>query len=123
MSGTPYWDVRNSNESQSFAALAGQPTIDLSSLTPAGPGPAVVDVWLGLGQTRVIVPRDEPVRIDANVLIGSIEYTGLADGRDRGALFLHDSRVINPDNTYHGNLPLMRIWTVIGQISITDDAR
>jgi len=120
--GTPYWDVSSSDESQSFAGLAGQPTIDLSGLTFAGSGPAVVNVWLGLGQTRVIVPRDEPVRIDANVLIGSIEYTGLANGQDRGGLFLHDSRVINPDNTHNENLPLIRIWTVIGQISITDDA-
>ncbi|GAB3132615.1 PspC domain-containing protein [Marisediminicola antarctica] len=87
--GAPYWDVTSSNESHSFAALAGQPTIDLSGLTSDGSGPAVVNVWLGLGQTRVIVPRDEPVRIDA------IETTPPPEGarstpfsaRERGPLF------------------------------------
>lgn len=118
--GTANWEVTSSDEAQGFALLAGQPIIDLSNLDGAGPDPVVVDVWLGLGQTEVVLPRDEPVRIDANVLIGSIEYPGLTEGQNRGGLFLHDSRVIGSDGSDDENVPLIRIWTLIGQISITD---
>lgn len=116
--GSPYWGVGADTGQQGFAIIAGQPVIDLSELdTARGVDQPAVEVWLGTGEVEVIVPADGQVRVESYVMIGAIEFDDPSLG-DRGGFFLRDSRTLGDGGSL--NVPVVRVWTLIGQITVTD---
>ena len=76
-------------------------------------------MWLGTGEVEVIVPSDGEVRIESYVMIGAIEFDDPAVG-DRRGFFLRDSRTLGDGESL--NVPVVRVWILIGQITITDSS-
>jgi phage shock protein PspC (stress-responsive transcriptional regulator) len=101
---------------------AGRATIDLTALDDAAAsGDRTIDVWMGFGVTELVLPTDRPVRVEANSIIGGIDYAGNRSTEDRGGVFFHDSRTFN--GTTASAMPLIRVWTFIGQAVITGTNR
>jgi phage shock protein PspC (stress-responsive transcriptional regulator) len=62
----------------------GELTVDLTDV-PVRPGPPTrVDASLGMGELRVIVPREATVTVDASIRAGEIVSPGGADANDSG---------------------------------------
>jgi phage shock protein PspC (stress-responsive transcriptional regulator) len=120
--GSPTWVVGSSevDSTPGYALIAGQPTIDLSALDDDALGVTrIIDVWLGFGETELILPADRAVRVETNAFIGSVDYGD--DARTRGGMFFHDTRTFNGG----GNraFPEIRVWTFMGQATIIDSTR
>jgi phage shock protein PspC (stress-responsive transcriptional regulator) len=125
--GDAHWDVgRSSSGSNSgYAMVAGRTTVDLSTLDAAGArgGARTIDVWLGAGSTELVLPEDRPVRIESNALIGGVDYGG-DDSADRGGILLHESQVFNSGSGNSARtIPLIRVWSFVGQVDIVDSTR
>jgi Cell wall-active antibiotics response 4TMS YvqF len=120
--GSPNWATTSSaaDSSAGYAIIAGQPTIDLTALDNARTGDArVINVWLGFGETELILPENRAVRIESNSFIGSVDYDD--EARTRGGMFFHDSRT--PNGGSNRTIPEIRVWTFIGQVTIIDSTR
>ena len=112
--GAPTWTVSPSRTASGYAVLAGRPAIDLSRLDTAEASDAhTIDVWLGFGVTELVLPASQPVAVQANAIIGGVDYAGTAD--DDGGLFFHDTRTFNGD----GAVTEIRVWSLFGQVEIT----
>jgi len=122
--GDPRWQVTaaNSGGDQSGYALgAGQATIDLGLLANSGPGDdRIVDVWVGLGETLILLPAGEPVRVESHVLVGSVTTLDVEGSQQRNGLFLNEARTYN--DGMGGTTSLIRIWSSVGQVTITESA-
>ncbi|HYI33852.1 MAG TPA: PspC domain-containing protein [Glaciibacter sp.] len=120
--GSPNWATSSSSADADpgYAIIAGRPTIDLTALDNARSGDArVIDVWLGFGRTDLILPEDRAVRIESNTFIGSVDYDD--EARTRGGMFFHDSRT--PNGNSNRDIPEIRVWTFIGQVTVIDPTR
>ncbi|NYJ20682.1 PspC domain-containing protein [Glaciibacter psychrotolerans] len=126
--GSPTWTVSASAEGApaGYAMLAGNPTVDLRALdraaltVPTGE-PRVIDVWLGFGQTELVLPNNSPVTIEVNVLAGAVDYEEPGSNRAdvaRGGIFVHDVRTFN--GTASTSVPTIRVWTLAGQVTVED---
>ncbi|MFO7691257.1 MAG: PspC domain-containing protein [Cryobacterium sp.] len=111
-----------------YAMIAGQATLDLSALadSPSEDLARTIDVWVGVGVTEIELPEGAAVRIETNALVGGID-TG-ARGVERGGVLFRDSRTVAPagDVTAPGAtaaVPLIRIWTLLGQVVLVDPSR
>lgn len=122
--GAPTWAVGSASADAvpGYAVVAGRATIDLTALDDAAAsGDRTIDVWMGFGVTELVLPTDRPVRVEANSIIGGIDYAGNPSTEDRGGVFFHDSRTFN--GTTASAMPLIRVWTLIGQAVITGTNR
>lgn len=120
--GSPNWATSSSSADASpgYAIVAGRPTIDLTALDNARSGDArVINVWLGFGETELILPEDRAVRVVSNSFIGSVDYDD--EARTRGGMFFHDTRT--PNGGSDREIPEIRVWTFIGQVTIIDSTR
>ncbi|MDJ0350904.1 PspC domain-containing protein [Cryobacterium sp. PH29-G1] len=106
------------NPATSYAMVAGQTTLDLSDFdNPGLQNDRVIDVWLGAGETRLILPADAPVRVETHALVGGVEYSGRAvatENSEHTGLFASDQRTFNASSRSAG--PLLRIWTFAGVV-------
>jgi len=104
----------------SYAMIAGQSTLNLSDFdNPGLQNDRTIDVWLGAGVTRLILPADAPVRVESHALVGGVEYSGRADAAENGertGVFASDQRTFNASN--RGDGPLLRIWTLAGVVML-----
>ncbi|MEL7155807.1 MAG: PspC domain-containing protein [Actinomycetota bacterium] len=86
-------------------ADGGEVTVDLTDLDPAEFDavdlPATVDVDLGAGSVRVLVPDELDVSVDANAGLGDINVFGTDDSGPAS-----DVRVTNPDPDVEINIDL-----------------
>ena len=118
--GDPTWQVAAASSSDyrpGYALVAGQATIDLGLLDDARiTDGRVIDVWVGLGETRVVLPESTPVRVESHAIVG-----GMGDGegtQQQNGLFLNETRTFNGAD---GNtLPVIRVWSYIGQVTIIE---
>ena len=118
--GDPTWQYSISDPN-GFAMIAGAPTIDLTDLDDAPSGTSrTIEIWVGAGQTELILPTDRTVRVEANALAGGIDYTGpdQGDELDRGGVFFHDSRVVT--GAAGAGVTTVRVWTAFGQVTINN---
>jgi phage shock protein PspC (stress-responsive transcriptional regulator) len=116
--GDNRWTVSSSSNdtTPSFAMIAGNPTVDLNDLPAAGrSGARTIDVWLGFGETEVILPADRAVTVETNSIIGGVDYADNASS-DRGGILFHDRRSLNgnPDRP----AAAIRIWSLVGQVDV-----
>jgi phage shock protein PspC (stress-responsive transcriptional regulator) len=120
--GAPNWTVvtRAADHVPGYAVIAGNPTVDLSELDTAGGQSRTIDVWLGFGQTELILPADRPVRIETNTIIGGVDY-GSTSAADHGGVFFHDSHTVNGAGKYPA--VQIRIWSLVGQLEIVTGNR
>lgn len=119
--GDPTWQY-NTDEPTGLAMIAGAPTIDLTSIdsTPSGID-RTVDVWLAFGDTRLILPENRTVEVQAGNLAGGIDYGARGQsGTNRGGLLFHDERVV-VEGTGTG-VTTVRVWTGFGQVTINQPA-
>ncbi len=119
--GSPAWAVSSSQgeSTPGYALIGGRATIDLTELDRASSADTrVVDVWVGFGETELILPENQTVSIESNSLIGSVDYGD--DSRRRGGMFFHDSRVVNGSSDR--TVPEIRVWTLVGHVSILDNS-
>jgi predicted membrane protein len=96
--------------------LAGRATIDLGDLAAAAAEDRTIDVWMGVGVTELILPRDRSVQVETTALAGGIDSVGGAVAEQRGGVFFHDSRTFNDDDT--PAVARIRVWTMLGQVTV-----
>lgn len=105
----------------SYAMIAGESTLNLSDFdNPGLQQNRTIDVWLGAGVTRIILPADAPVRVEAHALVGGVDYSGRADSAENGertGLFASDQRTFNTSS--RGDGPLVRLWTLTGVVTLS----
>lgn len=116
--GAPTWTVSADAAAAppGYAVLSGRATIDLSALDAAAAEARTIDVWMGVGVTELLLPRDRPVRVEAGALVGGVDYVGERAAVQQGGLFFHDARTFNP-----GGAPAVasvRVWTLLGQVTV-----
>ena len=124
--GSPNWTV-SSNSAEAvpgYAIIAGAPTVDLTQLDKASASDGrTIDVWLGAGETEIILPNDRTVTVESNLLAGAIEVDsdqGSSRASDeRGGVFFHDIRTFN--SGAGGAVSHIRVWSFAGQVSIVDE--
>ncbi|MFT2817265.1 PspC domain-containing protein [Leifsonia sp. A12D58] len=123
--GSPNWTV-SSNSADAvpgYAIIAGAPTVDLSRLDDARLNDGrTIDVWLGFGETELILPTDRTVTVQSNLLAGAIDDESdqgtTRASNERGGVFFHDSRTFNSGEA--GAVTEIRVWSFAGQVSIVD---
>lgn len=114
--GAPTWTVSPSRPAPGYVVLAGRPTIDLSRLETAEASDGdTIEVWLGFGVTDLVLPANRPVVVQANAIIGGVDYAGTAN--DDGGLFFHDTRTFNGGGS--GAVTEIRVWSFFGQVENT----
>ncbi|WP_345066839.1 PspC domain-containing protein [Leifsonia kafniensis] len=123
--GAPTWSVSSSaaDAVSGYAVVAGAPTIDLTALDNArATDGRTIDVWLGFGETELVLPDDRPVTVEVNTFIGGLDYQATSgstrSSTERGGIFLHDSRTFNGSDARA--VPHIRVWTFIGQVTVVD---
>jgi phage shock protein PspC (stress-responsive transcriptional regulator) len=123
--GAPQWTIGSASASADYALIGGQATVDLTGLDSAS---GVVDVWVGFGETDLVLPADQPVRVEANLLAGAIDHEGgrTAGGADRGdadhgGVFFHDAQAFNTDGAGARSIPVIRVWSLAGYVNIVND--
>jgi phage shock protein PspC (stress-responsive transcriptional regulator) len=123
--GAPTWSVSSTAAGAvpGYAIVAGSPTVNLTALDNAAASDGrTIDVWLGFGQTELVLPDNRPVTVEVNTLIGGLDFESTS-GRDRssterGGILLHDSRTFNGSDARA--VPHIRVWTLIGQVTVVD---
>lgn len=122
--GDPSWRVASANataDAPGYALGAGQATIDLRLLDGERlTDDRIIDVWVGLGETRIILPETTPVRVESHAIVGGVDYSGSGTGVRQGGLFLNEAHTFN--NGTSNTLPLIRVWSYIGQVTIIEPA-
>ena len=118
--GAPVWSVSADAEAAppGYAVLSGRATIDLSDLGAPGADDRTIDVWMGVGVTELILPRDRPVQVETHALAGGIDSVGGEVAVQQGGVFFHDSRTFNAGDT--PAVARIRVWTVLGQVTVVD---
>lgn len=123
--GAPTWSVSASpvNAVPGYALGAGVATVDLTALDNArAADDRTIDVWLGFGQTELVLPNDRPVNVEVNSFIGGLDYSDASSSNqsntERGGILLHDSRTFNGSETLA--VAHIRVWTFIGQVTVVD---
>ncbi|MFC0673365.1 PspC domain-containing protein [Brachybacterium hainanense] len=93
--GDTIWEVAAdaSPGPERFAMIAGSPTLDLTGITDRSP--EQVEMWLGAGSAHVLLPADEPVRVEVDGLVTGIEAPEGQDSRGSGTL-LASSTIESP---------------------------
>lgn len=121
--GAPVWTVSADADAAppGYAVLSGRATIDLTALDAAAAEDRTIDVWMGVGVTELILPRDRPVQVETNALAGGIDYVGGAVTVQQGGVFFHDSRTFNDDDT--PAVARIRVWTALGQVTVVGPSR
>ncbi|HSP52694.1 MAG TPA: PspC domain-containing protein [Cryobacterium sp.] len=121
--GAPVWTVGADADDTppGYAVLAGRATIDATALDAAGAEDRTIDVWMGVGVTELILPRDRPVQVETNALAGGIDYVGGTVTLQQGGVFFHDSRTFNDDDTRA--VARIRVWTALGQVTVVGPSR
>jgi hypothetical protein len=137
--GAAQWSVGPASTADvpGYALIGGQATVDLTGFDHAPSGTAarasITDVWVGFGETDVVLPADTPVRVETNLLAGNVD-TSDADqaavdngsfdqaasraGRDRGGVFFHEAQTFNGAGTSARNIPVIRVWSFAGSVNI-----
>lgn len=124
--GSPSWSVssESADATPGYALIAGQATIDLSDLDDAaGSDSRTIDVWLGFGQTELILPADREIRVESNAIIGGVDYAADSNDRsdDRGGFLFHDEHTFNDDSndSRTGDRPSqIRVWSLVGHVNV-----
>ncbi|WP_268871349.1 PspC domain-containing protein [Cryobacterium roopkundense] len=123
--GSPTWFAIAPTEVDAhsgYALLVGQATLDLSGLDD---GPMMfmrsnasqsINVWAGVGQTRIILPEHAPVLVDTTAVIGAVDYSGSRSGQDQQGILLHDARLFNSNNSLVPTV--VHVRSFVGQVSI-----
>ncbi|RNE56643.1 PspC domain-containing protein [Cryobacterium tepidiphilum] len=122
--GAPQWTIDSASTVADYALIGGQATVDLTNLDSASSG-SVVDVWVGFGETDLVLPADQPVRVESNLLAGAVDHDGDALLRgadpDRGGVFFHDAQTFNTDGAGARSIPVVRVWSLAGYVNIVND--
>ncbi|WP_022884526.1 PspC domain-containing protein [Glaciibacter superstes] len=128
--GSPNWSVSSSaaDAVPGYAMIAGRATVDLRALDDAASSDSrTIDVWLGAGETELILPADREIRVESNAIIGGVDYEN--DGTaNHGNFLMHDERTIN-DEGYDGKTgdrpSQIRVWSLVGHVTViqSDDAQ
>jgi phage shock protein PspC (stress-responsive transcriptional regulator) len=116
----------------SYLLIAGKTVVDADELTTAAPG-GTVDVWLGAGQSEVLVPDGVRFRVESHVLAGTVTSSL---GTERSGIFIDDDRmftVAGPEagrpvsdsgsaSAEAGDLPVLRIWMLAGNVKLVTES-
>ncbi|MBG6213988.1 MAG: PspC domain-containing protein [Cryobacterium sp.] len=129
--GTNVWalsaNTADATETPGYAMIAGQTILDLRDFdNPGLRNDRTIDVWLGAGETKLILPADAPVRVETHAVVGGVDYSGRSSSSENGernGLFTADRRTFNAgsvNSTRDENGPVLRIWTLAGLVTLTD---
>ncbi|WP_104083109.1 PspC domain-containing protein [Cryobacterium sp. Y11] len=120
------WQVPASvtDDRPGYALGFGQATIDLRRLDGERSADSrVIDVWVGVGQTRIILPDSTPVRVQSHAIVGGVDSSSDSGGQQQNGLFLNETRTFNSGDSSTGSTrALIRVWSYIGQITIIEPA-
>ncbi|KFF58911.1 hypothetical protein JF66_15100 [Cryobacterium sp. MLB-32] len=120
--GDPTWRIAAASSSDyhpGYALGAGQATIDLGLLEDDRlVDDRIIDVWVGLGDTRILLPASTPVRVQSHAVVGGVTTLNSAGGQEQSGLFLNETRTFNGGTNV--TLPLIRVWSSIGQVTIIE---
>lgn len=143
--GAAQWSVSPARTADvpGYALIGGRATVDLTGFDGArSAGTSTTDVWVGFGETDLIIPNDRPVRVETNLLAGSVDSTAAARdavdngsfdtgrsgaGRDHGGVFFHEVQTFNTDNANfntdnaNSTIPVVRVWSLAGSVNITSE--
>lgn len=119
--GAPTWEY-DTRAPTGLAMIAGAPVIDLTAIdSTASSAHRTIDVWLGFGDTELILPENRTVAVQVANLAGGIDYDTVGDpSPDRGGVLFHDSRVVT-EGAGTG-VTTVRVWTGFGQVTINQPA-
>jgi hypothetical protein len=117
----------------SYLLIAGKTVVNAEDLTTKSPDGAV-DVWLGAGQTEVILPEGVPFVVESHVLAGTVTSTL---GTERSGVLVNDDRLFpasgsstgipagsDPDRVADAKaagVPVLRIWLLAGNVNLVPE--
>lgn len=117
--GSPNWTVRADTETAGYFVAVGQPTLDLRRAT------GDVDVWVGVGETVLLLPAARTMRVETHTMVGGIDYTDAPatsiatntfdSALEQGGIFFSDERTFG--GTPSRATPVIRVWTLIGRVT------
>lgn len=136
--GAAQWSVGPARTADvpGYALIGGQATVDLTGFDHASSGRSITDVWVGFGETDLILPADRPVRVETNLLAGNVDTSDADRGasgdgsfdqaashadRDRGGVFFHEVQTFNAAGTSSRNIPVVRVWSFAGSVNIISE--
>jgi phage shock protein PspC (stress-responsive transcriptional regulator) len=140
--GAAQWSVSPSSTADvpGYALIGGQATVDLTGFDHASSGAtaraSITDVWVGFGETDLILPADRPVRIETNLLAGNVDTSDVdraAAGNgsfdhaassadpDRGGVFFHEVQTFNAAGANTSHVPVIRVWSFAGSVNIISE--
>jgi phage shock protein PspC (stress-responsive transcriptional regulator) len=116
----------------SYLLIAGKTVVDADELTTTAPG-GTVDVWLGAGQSEVLVPDGVRFRVESHVLAGTVTSSL---GTERSGIFIDDDRMFTVAGPEAGrpvsdagsasaegdDLPVLRIWMLAGNVKLVTES-
>ncbi|SDY55206.1 phage shock protein C (PspC) family protein [Herbiconiux ginsengi] len=133
--GTQNIDVSQavSDGPDSYLVIAGKTVVDTTDLTAASPDGAI-DVWLGAGQSEVLLPRGVPLVVESHVLAGTVTSTL---GTERSGILIDDDRLFPASGSPTGipagsdagrvadakaaGVPVIRVWVLAGTVTLVPE--
>ena len=117
----------------SYLLIAGKTVIDAEDLTNRSPD-GTVDVWLGAGQTEVVLPEGVPVVVESHVFAGTVTTTS---GTERSGILIDDDRLFPASGSPAGipagsdadrvsdaraaGIPVIRVWLLAGTVTLVPE--
>ncbi|MFB2596427.1 PspC domain-containing protein [Herbiconiux sp. P17] len=133
--GTQNIDVNQSlsDGPDSYLVIAGKTVVDAGDLTRTSPDGAV-DVWLGAGQTEVLLPEGVPFVVESHVFAGTVTSTL---GTERSGVLIDDDRLFPASGSPTGipagsdadrvadakaaGVAVIRVWLLAGTVTLVPE--
>lgn len=110
--------VKSGGSDQAVLTIAGNSTVDLGALGPAGDA-RVVDLWVLAGNVTVRLPEDHPTRVQVNLLAGNVRDFRLdADERRQGGIFMSRSVESGTHGFDASEVTQVRVRLLAGNVNI-----
>ncbi|WP_382309981.1 PspC domain-containing protein [Herbiconiux sp. UC225_62] len=117
----------------SYLLIAGKTVVDAQDLSRTSPDGAV-DVWLGAGQTEVLLPEGVPFVVESHVFAGTVTSTL---GTERSGVLISDERFFPASGSPTGiaggsdadrvaaaraaGVPVVRVWLLAGTVTLVPE--
>ncbi|MGD9607289.1 MAG: hypothetical protein AB7V10_07400, partial [Leucobacter sp.] len=110
--------VKSGGSDQAVLTIAGNSTVDLGALGPAGDA-RIVDLWVLAGNVTVRLPEDHPTRVQVNLLAGNVRDFRLdADERRQGGIFMSRSVESGTRGFDASDITQVRVRLLAGNVNI-----
>jgi phage shock protein PspC (stress-responsive transcriptional regulator) len=117
----------------SYLLVAGKTVVDAEDLTTRSPD-GTVDVWLGAGQTELVLPEGVPLVVESHVFAGTVTTTS---GTERSGILIDDDRLFPAAGSPAGipaagdadrvsdaraaGVPVIRVWLLAGTVTLVPE--